>query len=34
MKRVFCYLFAALLAVSCWQGCSDRFKVDIDKALK
>ena len=34
MKRVFCYLFAALLAVSCWQGRSDRFKVDIDKALK
>ena len=34
MKRVFCFLFTALLAVSCWLGHSDRFKVDIDKALK
>ena len=34
MRRVCCYLFAALLAVSCWQGYSNRFKVDIDKALK
>ena len=34
MKRVFCALSVALLAVSCWQGHSGRFKVDIDKALK
>ena len=34
MKRVFCALSVALLAVSCWQGHSGRFKVDIDKALR
>jgi hypothetical protein len=33
MKRVFFFLFAALLAVSC-LGQSERVKVNIDKALK
>ena len=34
MKRIFFFLSVALLAVSCWQGHSNRFKVDVDKALK
>ena len=34
MKRALSFLSVALLAISCWQGGSDRIKVDIDKALK
>ena len=33
MKRLFIILSVGLAALSCWSR-SDRFKVDIDKALK